>query len=124
MAVLWLFNIPKPLTPCKKLILRRNFVKWQRFFEFIERMPGNSVYASETTFWRDVVDKSSHNQRAWNNLGMAEALACRYDSAIRAFEEAIRLTPGYPQPQVNLELLKNGELSGLPEQCGDTGDPP
>jgi len=40
MAVLWLFNIPKPLTPCKKLILRWNFVKWQRFFEFIERMPG------------------------------------------------------------------------------------
>ena len=87
-------------------------------------MNRNSVYASETTFWRDVVDKSPHNQRAWNNLGMAEALACRYDSAIRAFEEAIRLTPGYPQPQVNLELLKNGELSGLPEQCGDTGDPP
>jgi len=84
----------------------------------------NRVYATETTFWRDVVDKSPHNQRAWNNLGMADALECRIDSAMRAFEEAIRLAPDYPQPQINLELLKIGELPGLPEQCRGVGDPP
>ena len=83
----------------------------------------NRVYETETTFWQDVVIKSPHNQRAWNNLGMAEALSCRFDSAMRAFEEAIRLAPDYPQPQVNLELLKTGELPGLPEQCRNISEP-
>jgi hypothetical protein len=81
----------------------------------------NRVYATEVTFWKDVVIKSPHNPRAWNNLGMAEALACRPDGAMRAFKEAIRLAPGYPQPQVNLELLKIGDLPGLPVQCRCNG---
>jgi tetratricopeptide (TPR) repeat protein len=77
----------------------------------------NRVYATETAFWQDVTVKSPHNTRAWNNLGMAEALACRPDSATRAFEEAIRLEPDSWRAQVNLELLKTGELQGLPVQC-------
>jgi tetratricopeptide (TPR) repeat protein len=84
----------------------------------IGTMNRNRVYATETTFWQDIVVKSPHNQRAWNNLGMAEALACRPDSATRAFEEAIRLAPDNWRAQINLELLKIGELPGMTEQCG------
>jgi hypothetical protein len=83
----------------------------------------NRVYATETAFWNDVVIKSPHNQRAWNNLGMAEAFDCRLESAARAFEEAIRLAPDYPLPQVNLELLKIGELPGMPARCRDDVQP-
>ncbi|MDR1726733.1 MAG: tetratricopeptide repeat protein [Acidobacteriota bacterium] len=79
----------------------------------------NRVYATEVSFWRDVVSKSPHNARAWNNLGYAEALACRPDEARQAFEEAVRRDPGYPQPQVNLELLEAGELPGEPGRCRD-----
>ena len=81
----------------------------------------NHVYSTEATFWNDVVMKSPHNPRAWNNLGMAEALDCRTEGATRAFEEAIRLAPDYLLPQMNLELLKIGKLPGLPARCLNDG---
>lgn len=77
----------------------------------------NRVYASEVTFWQDVVAKSPHNTRAWNNLGMAEALACHVDAARHAFEEAINRDRDFIQPQVNLALLEQGELPGMPATC-------
>jgi len=83
----------------------------------------NRAYSTEAMFWNDVVIKSPHNQRAWNNLGMAEALDCRSDSAIRAFEEAIRLAPDYTLPKINLELLKIGELPGIPARCRNSTTP-
>jgi len=79
----------------------------------------NRVYATETTFWGDVVAKSPHNARAWNNLGYAEATACRPGRAAAAFREAARRDPDYPQPRVNLELLETGELPGVPARCLD-----
>ena len=83
----------------------------------------NRVYATEATFWNDVVIKSPRNPRAWNNLGMAEALDCRTEGATRAFEEAIRIAPDYLLPQMNLELLKIGELPDLPARCRNGGEP-
>jgi len=83
----------------------------------------NRVYATEASFWNDVVTKSPHNARAWNNLGMAEAFDCRTDNAIRAFEESIRLAPDYFLPQINLELLKIGELPGQPARCRNGVEP-
>lgn len=77
----------------------------------------NRVYATEARFWADVVAKSPHNARAWNNLGMAEALACRPAAARSAFEEAIRRDPANPQPQVNLALLQRGELPDVARRC-------
>lgn len=77
----------------------------------------NRVYATETTFWEDVTAKSPHNVRAWNNLGMAEALACHPETAASAFEEAMRLAPEDPRPQINLALLQRGELPGVGERC-------
>jgi hypothetical protein len=80
----------------------------------------NRVYATELTFWQDVVAKSPHNTRAWNNLGMAEAIACQPDAARDSFDEAVRRDPRFVQPQVNLALLEKGELPGMPAGC--TGD--
>jgi len=78
----------------------------------------NAVYATEQSFWQDVVAKSPHNVRAWNNLGMAEAIACTPDAARDSFMEASRRDPGFVQPQVNLALLERGELPGVPTECG------
>ena len=77
----------------------------------------NGVYATEQTFWQDVVAKSPHNARAWNNLGMAEAIACKPDAARDSFMEASRRDPQFVQPQVNLALLEQGELPAVPAQC-------
>jgi hypothetical protein len=76
----------------------------------------NRVYVTEVRFWQDVVEKSPHNPRGWNNLGMAQAAACRLDAAADAFEEATRRNPEDPLPQVNLALLRRGELAGM-EHC-------
>lgn len=77
----------------------------------------NRVYATEVTFWQDVLAKSPHNVRAWNNLGMGLALACERDAALHAFQEAINRDPDYVQPQINLALLEQGELPGVPAEC-------
>ena len=77
----------------------------------------NRVYATEVTFWRDVVTKSPHNGRAWNNLGLAEAMRCRPDDAARAFEQAMRVAPDDFRPEVNLALLQQGELPGVEGHC-------
>lgn len=77
----------------------------------------NRVYATEQSFWQDVVAKSPHNARAWNNLGMAEAIGCKPDAARDSFMEASRRDPQFVQPQVNLALLERGELSAVPAEC-------
>ncbi len=70
----------------------------------------NQVYVDEIHFWQDVVRKSPASPRAANNLGMAYAIACRDADALREFERAIRLQPGYIRARVNLNLLREGAL--------------
>lgn len=70
----------------------------------------NHVYADEIHFWQDVVHKSPLSPRAANNLGMAYALACRDAEALREFERAVRLQPGYIRARINLKLLRAGAL--------------
>ena len=70
----------------------------------------NHVYADEIRFWQDVVHKSPLSPRAANNLGMAYALACRDAEALREFERAVRLQPGYIRARINLKLLRAGAL--------------
>jgi hypothetical protein len=77
----------------------------------------NRVYATEITFWEDVVGKSPHNLRAWNNLGMAEAVACHPDAAKVAFGEALHRNSREFQADINLALLERGELPGVPAHC-------
>ena len=70
----------------------------------------NQVYVDEIHFWQDVVRKSPASPRAANNLGMAYAFACRDADAVREFERAVRLQPGYIRARINLNLLRAGAL--------------
>lgn len=73
----------------------------------------NRVYATEVSFWQDVVTKSPHNARAWNNLGIAHAAACQPLAAQHAFAEAMRVDPEDARPDINLALLQQRELPGM-----------
>jgi protein O-mannosyl-transferase len=73
----------------------------------------NRVYATETAFWQDVLAKAPHNARAANNLGVAEAIACRPEAARAAFERAMQLAPDDTRPRVNRVLLGNGGIPGM-----------
>ncbi len=70
----------------------------------------NDVYRDEVTFWRDVVSRSPHNARAFNNLGIALAKECDLRRAEEAWLRALRLDPGYVRAAVNLRLLREGVL--------------
>ena len=78
----------------------------------------NQVYVDEIHFWQDVVRKSPASPRAANNLGMAYAIACRDADALREFERALRLQPGYIRARVNLNLLRDGALFPDPARVG------
>ncbi|MEQ1802307.1 MAG: tetratricopeptide repeat protein [Gammaproteobacteria bacterium] len=78
----------------------------------------NDVYRDEATFWRDVVSRSPHNARAFNNLGLALADQCDLRRAEEAWRRALRLDPGYVRAAVNLRLLRDGVL---PEGVGPCG---
>ena len=77
----------------------------------------NRVYADEITFWEDVTIHSPNKARAHNNLGYAYARACRLDAARMHFVQALRLDPNEMQAGVNLALLRNGNLLGVPPDC-------
>lgn len=81
----------------------------------------NEVYRDEPGFWRDVVGKSPHNARAYNNLGIALADQCDLRRAEEAWRRALRIDPGYVRVAVNLQLLRDGVL---PEGIGPCDFPP
>ncbi len=81
----------------------------------------NDVYRDEVTFWRDVVSRSPHNARAFNNLGIALADQCDLRRAEQAWRHALELDPGYVRVVVNLRLLREGVL---PEGIGPCGKAP
>lgn len=66
----------------------------------------NRVYASEQMFWQDVHEKSPHNARACNNLGVARADAGDRHGAEAAFRCALDNDPRYVQAAINLRLLQ------------------
>jgi tetratricopeptide (TPR) repeat protein len=78
----------------------------------------NRVYADEIRYWKDVVRKSPASPRAANNLGMAYAFACRDAEALREFERALRLQPGYIRARINLNLLREDALFPDPDAGG------
>lgn len=65
----------------------------------------NEVYRSEVAMWEDVVGKSPHNARAYNNLGYAYGLAGRHEEARRAYLAALHLRPDYTKASNNLFAL-------------------
>ncbi len=68
----------------------------------------NRVYASEIAFWSDVVAKSPHNARAYNNLGIAYQADCRLEDAGEAYRRALMLQPNFVRAAVNLKLIADG----------------
>ncbi len=77
----------------------------------------NTVYQSETLFWRDVVAKAPHNARAWNNLGIAYAAAGARTLSEQAFQQALLQQPNYVRAAINLRLLRAGwPLSEAPDR--------
>lgn len=90
------------------------FATWQR----------NQVYQDEIVFWRDVAGKSPHNSRAFANLGHALALDCRTADAEQALRYALHLDPNATQPAINLALLREGKLPGVPARCAPPPPPP
>lgn len=70
----------------------------------------NDVYRDEVAFWRDVVSRSPHNARAFNNLGIALADQCDLRRAEQAWRRALQLDPGNVRVAVNLRLLWAGVL--------------
>jgi len=70
----------------------------------------NDVYRDEVGFWRNVVEQSPHNPRAFNNLGIALADQCDLARAGAAWRRALELDPGNVRVAVNLRLLEEGVL--------------
>jgi hypothetical protein len=84
----------------------------------------NRVYETEIAFWHDTAERNPDSSRAVNNLGMALAIACRFDEAADAFKRAIALSPDEYHARINLILLRKGRLPGVdPRRCAPaTGD--
>jgi hypothetical protein len=76
----------------------------------------NRIYETEISFWLDTAERNPTNSRAANNLGMAYAMACRFDEAAVAFERAIAFSPDEYHAQINLALLRQGQLPGVDMQ--------
>ncbi|HET7536031.1 MAG TPA: tetratricopeptide repeat protein, partial [Candidatus Didemnitutus sp.] len=66
----------------------------------------NRVYGSELTLWRDAVEKSPGNSRAYYNLGLALRHAGRTDEAVIEFEHAIALRPEHAYAHFQLGMIR------------------
>ncbi len=77
----------------------------------------NRVWQDPLTLWSDVVLKSSHNHRAYYNLGNALQVRGRLDDALSHYEKAIELKPNFSVAHDNLGLIlmKKGRLSDASE---------
>lgn len=65
----------------------------------------NTVWRSAETLWRDVVEKSPANGRAWMNYGLTQMAQGKYAEAKRLFEQAQRYSPNYAHLEVNLAIV-------------------
>src|SRR5262249_13056868 len=62
----------------------------------------NDVWRTEESLWQDVTIKSPGNGRGWMNFGVALMARGDYVNAVRAFEQALPLTPNYHLLEINL----------------------
>jgi tetratricopeptide (TPR) repeat protein len=65
----------------------------------------NTVWRSADTLWRDVVEKSPANGRAWMNYGLTHMARGKYAEAKRLFEHAQRYAPNYAYLEINLGIV-------------------
>jgi tetratricopeptide (TPR) repeat protein len=65
----------------------------------------NLVWQDPAALWADAASKSPDSYRAQNNLGRVLVAQGKREQAARAFDEAIRINPRYPEPHNNLATL-------------------
>ena len=66
----------------------------------------NEVWRTEETLWRDVTVKSPRNGRGFMNYGLTQMSKGDYTAAMRAFEQALPLTPNYSLLHINIGIAK------------------
>ena len=66
----------------------------------------NEVWRTEETLWRDVTIKSPRNGRGFMNYGLTQMSKGDYTAAMRAFEQALPLTPNYSLLHINIGIAK------------------
>lgn len=66
----------------------------------------NEVWRTEETLWRDVTEKSPRNGRGFMNYGLTQMAKGDYNAAMRAFEQALPLTPNYSLLHINIGIAK------------------
>ena len=77
----------------------------------------NTVWRSEETLWRDVVQKSPTNGRAWMNYGLTFMALGNYGEARRLFEQAQLYAPNYAALETNLGIVHDKlDASAVAEQ--------
>jgi tetratricopeptide (TPR) repeat protein len=67
----------------------------------------NMVWRSEETLWRDVVQKSPTNGRAWMNYGLTQMAQGKYAEAKGLFEQARLYAPSYAYLETNLGIVND-----------------
>jgi tetratricopeptide (TPR) repeat protein len=65
----------------------------------------NTVWATEETLWRDVIEKSPTNGRALMNYGLTQMSQGKYAEAKSLFEKATVYTPNYSYLETNLGIV-------------------
>jgi tetratricopeptide (TPR) repeat protein len=75
----------------------------------------NRVWATEESLWKDVVEKSPKNGRAWMNYGLTKMRQGRYEEAKRLFDQASIYNPNYAYLETNLGIVT--DQLGNPEQA-------
>jgi len=78
----------------------------------------NAIWRTEETLWRDVVEKSPGNARAFTNYALALMDRRQYPAALPYLERAYQLLPGYPLTSASLgialgELRRDAEAEPL-----------
>lgn len=74
----------------------------------------NRIWQDPELLWRDVVEKSPHNHRGYNNLGSALNEKGKVREAIDQYAKALSLKPGFALAHNNLgsALLRKGDPDG------------
>ena len=65
----------------------------------------NQVWRSDLTFWTDVVKKSPHKGRDYNNVGMAYGIRGEYEKALTYLNKAVALDPNLFEVYNNRALI-------------------
>ncbi|HEY5599815.1 MAG TPA: tetratricopeptide repeat protein, partial [Candidatus Manganitrophaceae bacterium] len=83
------------------------------FFQSIWTIERNRVWRDEVTLWEDTVKKTPRKARPYKALGTAYAEQGRFDEAIEAFYQALKINGNYAKVYTNLGVVyyKKGETA-------------